>query len=104
MIRVHLTVATQSELQALRRDPLPPRVRDRLEMVLLSDAGWSPPRIARHLGCDPQTARAVIHGFNALKFPTDRGQRESGVSSNHEETHRWPVPARSTRRSSSSRP
>jgi len=39
-----------------------------------------------------------------LKFPTDRGQRESGVSSNHEETHRWPVPARSTRRSSSSRP
>ncbi|QDU19106.1 IS630 family transposase [Urbifossiella limnaea] len=69
MIRVHLTVATQSELQALRRDPLPPRVRDRLEMVLLSDAGWSPPRIARHLGCDPQTARAVIHGFNARGVP-----------------------------------
>ena len=22
--------------------------RERLEMVLLSDAGWSPPRIARH--------------------------------------------------------
>ncbi|HYH63932.1 MAG TPA: protein kinase [Urbifossiella sp.] len=39
-----------------------------------------------------------------MELPTDRGQRESGVSSNHEETHRWPVPARSTPRSSSSRP
>ena len=32
-------------------------------MVFLSDAGWSPPRIADHLGCYPQTVRAVIHGF-----------------------------------------
>jgi len=39
-----------------------------------------------------------------LKFPTDRGQRESGVNSEQEETHRWPVPARRTRRSSSSGP
>ena len=28
-----------------------PGVRDRVEMILLSDAGWSPPRIAIHLGC-----------------------------------------------------
>jgi len=69
MIRVHLTASTRSELQALRRGVLSPRVRDRLEMVLLSDAGWSPPRIARHLGCDPQTARAAIHGFNARGVP-----------------------------------
>src|SRR5262249_47358833 len=42
---------------------LPPRVRDRLEMVLLSEAGWSPPRIARHLGCYPQTVRNLLHDF-----------------------------------------
>ena len=28
---------------ALRRHDLPPKVRDRIEMVTLSDAGWSPP-------------------------------------------------------------
>jgi len=30
---------------------LPPRVRDRLEMVLLSSVAWAPSRIASHLGC-----------------------------------------------------
>ena len=38
-----------------------------------------------------------------LEFPTNRGQRESGVLLKHEETHRWPVSASRTRRSSSSR-
>ncbi len=65
MIRVQLTDSTRLDLQALRRTALPPRARDRLEMVLLSDAGWSPPRIAEHLGCYPQTVRSLIHGFNA---------------------------------------
>jgi putative transposase len=69
MIRVQLTDSTRSDLQALRRTSLPPRVRDRLEMVLLSDAGWSPPRIAEHLGCYPQTVRAVLHGFNDRGLP-----------------------------------
>jgi hypothetical protein len=32
-------------------------------MVLLSDAGWSPPGLARHLGCHPHTARAALKGF-----------------------------------------
>ena len=35
--------------------------------------------------------------------PTNSGQWESGVDSNHKETHRWLVSARFTRRSSSSR-
>ena len=39
-----------------------------------------------------------------MKFPTNGGQSESGVNSESEETHRWLVPARSTRRSSNSRP
>jgi len=68
MIRIQLDATTRAELQALRRSALPGKVRDRLEIVLLSDAGWSPPRIARHLGCHPHTSRAVLRGFR------DRGQ------------------------------
>src|SRR5262249_42957611 len=33
------------------------------EMLFLADAGWSPPRIAAHLGYDPQTVRKVLHGW-----------------------------------------
>jgi transposase len=64
MIRVHLDEATRTELQSLRRSDLAARPRERLEMVWLSDAGWSPPRIAAHLGRDPQTVRALLHEFN----------------------------------------
>ena len=32
-------------------------------MVTLSDAGWSPPEIARHLGCHPQTVRDALRSF-----------------------------------------
>ena len=32
-------------------------------MVFLSDAGWSPPAIAEHLGRHPHTVRTVLHGF-----------------------------------------
>jgi transposase len=65
MIRAQLDDATHDELQALRRKPLPPKVRDRIEMVNLSDAGWSPPRIAKHLGYCGQTVRDTIRGFLA---------------------------------------
>jgi transposase len=34
-------------------------------MVLLSDAGWSPPRIAAHLGCCAATVRTALKGFRA---------------------------------------
>jgi putative transposase len=63
MIRTQLDDATRTELQGLRRTPLPPKARDRLEAVLLSDAGWSPPRIAHHLAWHPHTARAVLREF-----------------------------------------
>lgn len=65
MIRIQLDDSTRAELQALRRTALPAKVRDRLEMVLLSAAGWSPPRIAGHLGCHPHTSRAVLKAFRA---------------------------------------
>ena len=63
MIRIQLDDATRAELQALRRTELSPTARDRLEMLFLSDAGWSPPRIASHLGYDPQTVPTVLHGW-----------------------------------------
>ncbi len=63
MIRTYLDDTIRDELQVLRRQQLPPRVRDRIEMVTLSDAGWSPPRIAKHLGYCGQTVRDTLRGF-----------------------------------------
>jgi putative transposase len=65
MIRTRVDDATREELQTLRRKPLPSKVRDRIEMVLLSDAGWSAPRIAAHLGYCGQTVRDLLRAFLA---------------------------------------
>ena len=65
MIRITLDDATRDELRALRRANLAPKVRDRIEMVTLSDAGWPAPRIAAHLGCHPQTVRDLLRAFLA---------------------------------------
>src|SRR5262245_684570 len=69
MIRTHLTDATRSELQSLRRTDLPAKVRDRLEMVLSSDAGWPAPKIAAHLGYCGHTVRGILRDFNARGTP-----------------------------------
>jgi transposase len=72
MIRVSLTPAEREDLRARTRAPgIAPRTRDRLEMLRLADAGWSVPRIARHLGLHEQTVRRQVtaflaHGFDAL--------------------------------------
>lgn len=65
MIRIHLEDAARDDLFALRREALPPKVRDRVEMVTLSDAGWSPPRIAEHLGYCGQTVRDLLRDYLA---------------------------------------
>jgi transposase len=65
MIRITLDDATRDELGALRRAERAPKVRDRIEMVTLSDAGWSAPRIAGHLGYHPQTVRDALRSFAA---------------------------------------
>jgi putative transposase len=65
MIRIILDDATRDELRAFRRSSLTPKVRDRIEMVSLSDAGWSAPRIAAHLGYHPQTVRDLLRSFLA---------------------------------------
>jgi transposase len=65
MIRIQLDDVSRSELSALRRTALPAAARDRIEMIFLSDAGWSPPRIAGHLGYHPQTVRDRLRDFLA---------------------------------------
>ena len=69
MIRVILSDTTRAELQALRRTALPAKVRDRVEMVLSSDAGWSAPRIAAHLGYCGHTVRGILRDFNDRGVP-----------------------------------
>jgi putative transposase len=63
MIRTQLDDTTRRELHDLRRTDLAPRARDRVEAVLLSDAGWSPPRIAAHLSRHPHSVRALLKDF-----------------------------------------
>jgi putative transposase len=68
MIRVRLTDLERTAVQALRRDAtLRPAEGDRVEMVLLSAAGWTVPAIAHHLGYCAATVRTVLKQF----IPTD---------------------------------
>lgn len=83
MYRVRLTDAQKEELRRRTHDPaVKPRTRDRLEMVRLSDAGWSVPRIAQHLGLCEATLRSWIvafltQGFDALPDRPHPGQQSS---------------------------
>jgi putative transposase len=83
MYRVQLTDAQRAELHQRTRDPqIKPRTRDRLEMVRLSDGGWSPPRIAVHLRLNAQTVRQWLQafqqgGFDALPDQPHPGQRSA---------------------------
>jgi hypothetical protein len=63
MMHIQLDDTTRDELRRLRHTNRSDTARDRLEMVLRSDAGWSPPRLARPLGCPPHTAHAARKGF-----------------------------------------
>jgi transposase len=64
MIRLTLSPEDLATVQALRRNAsLSPAERDRVEMVLLSAAGWSPPRIATHLRCHAKTVRLMLVRF-----------------------------------------
>ena len=69
MIRIHLDDSTRDALRAMRRKALPPKVRDRIEMLTLADAGWSAPRIAAHFGHCGQTVRDLLKDF--LRRGTD---------------------------------
>lgn len=85
MYRITLTDEQRDELKRRTRQVgLAPSTRDRLEMVRLADAGWSVPRIARHLGQHEQTVRSWIKaflrgGFDALPNQP-RGGKQSALT------------------------
>lgn len=69
MYRVHLNEDQQAELhRRTQQRQVAPRVRARLEMVRLSNLGWSVPRIAVHLGQHEQTVRVWIKAFGQGNF------------------------------------
>ena len=85
MYRITLTDEQRRELRARAHQVgLAPSTRDRLEMVRLSDVGWSVPRIARHLGHHEQTVRTWIKAFLTGEFDAlpnkPRGGKESALS------------------------
>jgi putative transposase len=76
MIHVTLTEDQRVAMQVARRDPsFTPPERDRVEMVLLSAAGWAPPAIAQHLGYCAATVRTVLKGFPHTGLAGLRRQR-----------------------------
>jgi transposase len=83
MYRVHLSEEQRDELQRHTREPgLIRRTRDRLEMIRLADAGWSAPRIGRHLRIGQKRVRHWIRafqegGFDALADKPHLGQQSS---------------------------
>ena len=83
MYRVHLTDEQRQELKRRARAPgVMPRTRDRLEMVRLADAGWSIPKIARHLAISEVRVRYWVKrflsgGFEALPDAPHPGQRSA---------------------------
>jgi transposase len=85
MYRVTLTDEQRQELQRrTRQHSIAPSSRDRLEMIRLSDAGWSIPKIAHHLGHHEQTVRAWIKVFLARGFDAlpnkPRGGKQSALT------------------------
>lgn len=82
MYRVTLTDEQRQELQQrTRQRGIAPSTRDRLEMIRLADAGWSVPRIARHLGQHEQTVRAWIKVFLARGFDALANKPRGGKQS-----------------------
>lgn len=80
MYRVQLDDAARQELHRRSHQfHVAPRTRDRLEMIRLSDKGWSVPQIARHMSCHEQTARYwiktfLVEGFDGLEDKPHTGK------------------------------
>ena len=63
-LHASLTPDQRQELLALRRAPeLRPRVRLRVECLLLSAGGLKVPQLAAHLDCCEATVRTLLHRF-----------------------------------------
>src|SRR5262245_57342088 len=82
MYRVALTDAQREELHRRAHAPgIKPRTRDRLEMVRLSAAGWSPPQIAAHLQISDKRVRHYLKAFLAGGFDALPDRPHPGQSS-----------------------
>lgn len=81
MYRVCLTLTPEGRAELERRCRqwgLPPRIRARLEMLRLADAGWTVPQIARLLGWHQQTVRRYVKAFLAGGFEALADRPRSG--------------------------
>src|SRR5947209_6784557 len=66
MLHITLSPDDRAALARLRHAvKTPPAVHVRCQMLVLSADGWSPPRIAAHVGYHPHTVRAVLRCFQA---------------------------------------
>jgi transposase len=82
MYRVTLTDEQHQELnRRAHQTGFAPSVRDRLEMVRLSNSGWRIPQIARHLGQHEQTVRFWIKAFLSRGFDALSNQPRGGSAS-----------------------
>jgi transposase len=82
MYRVRLTDEQRADLhRRTRQRGIIPSTRDRVEMIRLSDAGWSVPKIARHLDQHEQTVRFWIKAFLAGGFDALPNQPRGGKQS-----------------------
>ena len=95
MYRIRLTEEQQQELHQRTHQPgVAPRTRDRLEMIRLSDKGWSVPKIAVHLNQHEQTVRAWVKaflsgGFDALADKPHTGQQSAITPAILAEVRAW---------------
>jgi transposase len=82
MYRIILTDDQRAELRRRTRQAgLASDIRDRLEMVRLSDACLSVPKIARHLQIHEQTVRAWIKAFIQGGFDALANKPRGGATS-----------------------
>src|ERR1051326_2435377 len=82
MYRVKLTDEQRQQLSQRSHQPgIAPSTRDRLEMLRLSDAGWSIPRIAAHLNQHHQSVRYWIKAFLDGNFDALQNKPRGGAIS-----------------------
>jgi transposase len=82
MYRIALTDTQRAELHRRAHAPdTKPRTRDRLEMIQLSAAGWSPPQIAAHLQISDKRVRHHLKAFLAGGFDALPDRPHLGMAS-----------------------
>jgi transposase len=78
-LRVHLSEVQRAELLRLSRDRrTAARMRERLEMIRLADAGWTVPKIAASLHRHEQTVRKYVQAFLTDGFAALPDRRGGG--------------------------